>query len=235
MSNTPEHYEFSNQPSDPVSSVEGFPSRPEFESRTRAEYETHIATFHPTKGTDHDEDWRTTYPDIMRAWQDWQDANADAADAMSELQAAKRAVRQYEAARRDDPQPDQEYETRVLQRAAGVAQSKVGPLRLAALRAIREYDRLAIERKLSGEMQPRAWSKAVEAADSALEHWEAFKVAFAERDRYWEMAGAPDPRERHYRNYDRFASLHSVSAPVEQLLARFPDLHRLTPPTEETK
>jgi len=84
-------------------------------------------------------------------------------------------------------------------------------------------------------MQPRAWSKAVEAADAAVAHWEAFKAAFADRDRYWQMAGSPDLRERHYSKYGYVASLHSPSREVEQLLERFPDLHRLTPPTEESK
>lgn len=230
-------YEFTTRPADPVSDVEGFPSRIAFESRTRSERDSGVAEFHPYRGPgrDHDPEYREASPETLAAWQAWQDANAEGRERVAERNRIARSARNLEANIADadrDPQPDDDHQLRVLRRELRAAADGVQENGRSALRALREYDRLVIEAQVRGDLRPTAWEKTIAADDAARAAWTAFREAFDERERQWRMAGAPG-RGRHWERYGGSTSWSGGIAGVESTLANFPNLRDMTPESAE--
>ena len=230
-------YEFTNRPMDPVSTVDGFPDRISFERRTRSERDSGIAEFHPYRGPsgDHDANYREASPATLDAWQAWQDANAEGRSLVAERDRLARATRVLTAKIADterEPQPEDDHELRVLRRQLQAAASRVQENGRAALRALREYDRLVIEAQVRGDLRPTAWEKTIEADDAARAAWAAFRAAFDERERQWRMAGAPGAA-RHWERFGGSTGWSGGIAGVETTLANFPNLRDMTPESAE--
>ena len=224
-------YDFTPQPRDPVSDVDGFPSRTVFESRTRAERGSGVATFSPLRGPSkgHDAAYREADAATEAAYQAWQVANDAGTTLRAEHERADSAVRSFlAAAGQREPLPDDDYQLRVLQREARAAATAVDAQGRVALKALREYDRLVLEAQIRGDLRSWAWERTITANDAVSATWATFTAAFDEREKLWAMAGAPG-RDHHWNRLGGGSTWSMARAAIAETLRHFPDLRRLTP------